>query len=402
MPLQETVSALQLDDLTYDEIQNQLPITMDDREPISILAVGDIMLGFSSPHSIASKHNIPANATDGHIIDSEVKEKLYDADIVFGNLECVISSELDKYDESKFIERPPLLMAPDAAARTLSDANFTVLNVANNHILDHGREVAEETLSHLRKSGIAYVGDSIDEEDRILNLEYNSNTISFLSYDLCVDNREEKIELIYRDIESLKTESDFIIISLHWGFEHVSVPSKDQVDLGRSLVDAGADAIFGHHSHVFEPIELYKNKPIAYSLGNFVFDMWREENLDGGILELTLIDGDIVDVDVVNTSQRDYTVFIDNQKPTTTSVLSSEELDELVTDVEIHEELAINEKKLYYFEMLRIYLRNFFHLPLKYHWYVFTKWSKKLWSSLRGRGNWIRVEYGDTSKEESS
>ncbi|MBM5790029.1 CapA family protein, partial [Candidatus Parcubacteria bacterium] len=78
-------------------------------------------------------------------------------------------------------------------------------------------------------------------------------------------------------INSAKQTHDMVIVSMHWGEEYQPVPEQATVQLAHTLVDAGADVIFGHHPHVLQPVERYKDKLIFYSLGNFVFDQRGEE-----------------------------------------------------------------------------------------------------------------------------
>jgi poly-gamma-glutamate synthesis protein (capsule biosynthesis protein) len=102
--------------------------------------------------------------------------------------------------------------------------------------------------------------------------------VAFLGYSCIEDhitdacyNKTESKDAMLRDIERAKQDSDLIIISLHWGNEYVPCPSPEQVQTGRDLIDAGADIILGGHPHITQSYEIYKNRPIFYSLGNFIF-----------------------------------------------------------------------------------------------------------------------------------
>jgi poly-gamma-glutamate synthesis protein (capsule biosynthesis protein) len=80
------------------------------------------------------------------------------------------------------------------------------------------------------------------------------------------------LEKVKKIIADLNGRTDLIIVNIHWGVEYEHVFNKTQQDLARDLIDSGADIIIGHHPHVVQGLEIYKNKPIFYSLGNFIFD----------------------------------------------------------------------------------------------------------------------------------
>ena len=103
--------------------------------------------------------------------------------------------------------------------------------------------------------------------------------IAFLAYSCIEDtieqgcyNKIQSEETILEEIQKVTPDSDLIIVSLHWGYEYVPCPSPDQIRIGRTLIDAGADIIIGGHPHVTQSFEIYKKRPIFYSLGNFIFD----------------------------------------------------------------------------------------------------------------------------------
>jgi poly-gamma-glutamate synthesis protein (capsule biosynthesis protein) len=80
------------------------------------------------------------------------------------------------------------------------------------------------------------------------------------------------VSKFYDLIKTLKTKNDYVVVVIHWGTEYLLRPDENQVAIGHKLIDSGADVIFGSHPHVVEPVEVYKNRIIFYSLGNFVFD----------------------------------------------------------------------------------------------------------------------------------
>ena len=225
---------------------------------LRLMAVGDISL---------------QTRNDRHPFEN-VKEVFKRKDILFGNLETVLSSKGEKAKKSV------LLYSPPENVKYLKDADFDVLNIANNHILDLGVEGVENTLDMLNKNCLNFIGANKDKSiSNHLILERNGIKLGFLGYTIGRFKVSEGISInklkekeIVADIESIKDKCDFVIVSLHWGTENIFYPSPKQIDLAHNLVDHGASLILGHHPHVVQGIEEYKNGLIAYSLGNFQFN----------------------------------------------------------------------------------------------------------------------------------
>ena len=225
---------------------------------LKLMAVGDISLQTRS---------------DRHPFEN-VKEVFKRKDILFGNLETVLSSEGRK------AKKAVLLYSPPENVKYLKDMDFDVLNVANNHILDLGVDGFRNTLDMLNKNDLNFIGANNDKSiSNHLILERNGIKFGFLGYTIGRFKVPEGISLnkfkekkIVADIESIKDKCDFVIVSLHWGTENVFYPSPKQIDLAHNLIDHGAALILGHHPHVVQGIEKYKKGLIVYSLGNFQFN----------------------------------------------------------------------------------------------------------------------------------
>jgi poly-gamma-glutamate synthesis protein (capsule biosynthesis protein) len=234
---------------------------------LKIYAVGDIMLGEQHLcNNFGVKDIIRKNGAD--FLFEGVSSLFKDADIVFGNLECSI---MDVNHGNK----PAFFCAEPDAVSGLKNAHFNVLSVANNHIMEHGRKSFLHTVQILNNNGIAPVGI----RGKIDVLDVKGCKIAFLAYSFIEDhiadvcyNKIHSEKAIVEDIQKVRSLSDFVIVSLHWGCEYVPYPSPDQIRIGRDLVDAGADIILGGHPHVTQSYEVYRNRPIFYSLGNFIFD----------------------------------------------------------------------------------------------------------------------------------
>jgi len=205
----------------------------------------------------------------------KVKRVFASKDILFGNLETVLSNR------SKEAEKAVVLYASPDKVGHLKEAGFDVLNVANNHIMDLGPEGFNETLEVLYKNDLLFIGvrnQTFTEPWAMV--KKNDIAVGFLGYSSMgfsdprkgiSINRINKAEII-ADIRNLKSQCDVVIISLHWGFDNIQYPSPEQIALAHSLIDAGATVILGHHPHVIQGIERYRSGLIAYSLGNFQFD----------------------------------------------------------------------------------------------------------------------------------
>ncbi len=227
----------------------------------------------------------------------EIDSLFANCDMVVANLECPATSIVSPINK-RFIFRgePDWLQA-------LYEHGITHLNLANNHSMDQGRRGLADTESQIRKHGMIPLGygttiaESIEpqllaETPRkvylITSLRVPSENWSYLDSVPCVS--ESSIATIESQIDSLKRlDSEcFVIVMLHWGVEHVEVPSHYQVRDAHRLVAAGADCIVGHHPHCLQTVEIYNGIPIYYSIGNFIFDQKKPINTRAAIVTATL------------------------------------------------------------------------------------------------------------------
>jgi poly-gamma-glutamate synthesis protein (capsule biosynthesis protein) len=225
---------------------------------ITILAVGDIAL--------TSKLDVNPFAN--------IENTLAQKDILFGNLEVALS------DSRTPAKKVHVIQAPPYKVQFLRKAGFDILNVANNHILDLGVDGFRDTLDLLDRCDLRYIGASVSHSSpRDVSIYKAGTNIGFLGYTVgrfrvskpCRINKLKRKEVL-KDIDRLKQKCDVVVVSLHWGTENVYYPSPDQVSLAHELIDRGATLVLGHHPHVVQGVEEYRNGLIAYSLGNFNFD----------------------------------------------------------------------------------------------------------------------------------
>lgn len=263
----------------------------EDGVPVTLLAVGDIMMGDCPPtFGFGVGSQIEKYGPDFPFEHS--RTELNKADLLIGNLEAVLS-EFDR-DHTPF-ERMRHRGQP-VAAEGLENAGFHVLTLANNHIMQHGRAAVLETALKLKERGIEVNGLRIDEIGlrNAVYLTRKNLRFGFLAYNqrpeqYFLDTRVDvpgDLETIRRDIADLRDQVDVLVVSVHWGDEYINRPSLEQIRTAHDIVDAGGDIILGHHPHVLQGIEEYRGAVIAYSLGNFVFDMPQTACRLGMILEL--------------------------------------------------------------------------------------------------------------------
>lgn len=265
---------------------------------LKIYAVGDIMLGEQPLCNNFGVSSIIKLKGSDYLFDN-VRSLFNDGNIVFGNLECSIMNENSANDQ-----KHKFFCAESSVIEGLKRANFNVLSVANNHIMENKDVLFRSTVQMLRDNNIHPVG--IANEIEIINEK--GYKIAFLAYSFIEDNIPDsgynKIrseDPILQDIQKIRSDVDLVIISLHWGYEYVPYPSPDQIRIGRKLVDAGADIILGGHPHVIQSYEIYKNRPIFYSLGNFIFDQtYIPITKEAFVADITIYDSlDSMDIRII-------------------------------------------------------------------------------------------------------
>lgn len=249
-------------------------INRSSQDTITIVGVGDIMLGTNYPSSAY----LPPN--DGKDMLTPVKPFLENANLTFGNLEGVL---LSGEGTVKRCSNPKLCYAfksPEHYIHYLKDAGFDVLSLANNHSADFGKIGKTNTVNVLKEAGINFAG--------LLEHPYSVFKKEGVVYGFCAFapnvstvkiNDYKKVTEI---IKLLETQVDIVIVSFHGGGEgqayrnvtrkkeyYVGEDRGNPYEFARVAIDAGADIIFGHGPHITRTVDLYKNRFIAYSLGNF-------------------------------------------------------------------------------------------------------------------------------------
>lgn len=243
------------------------------KDTITIIGVGDIMLGTSYP-----KGYLPPN--DGKDLLAPVEAQLRNATITFGNHEGTL---FDGAGIPKQCGNPAMcysFKSPERYAQYLRKAGFDMMSVANNHSGDFGAEARERTMQVLQNAGIANSG-TIEKPFVVLEkggVKYGLASFAPNNGTQSINNYKAAKQIV----SFLDSICDIVIVSFHGGAEGKSnqhVTRKNEIFLGenrgnvykfaRTVIDAGADIVFGHGPHVTRAIDLYKDRFIIYSLGNF-------------------------------------------------------------------------------------------------------------------------------------
>ncbi|MBU3935448.1 CapA family protein [Patescibacteria group bacterium] len=168
----------------------------------------------------------------------------------------------------------------------LKDHRF-FLSLANNHILNFGHEGLVQTQDFLTSFQIPFVY-SPDSDNPFFQQDINGISFGFLSFDL-VSSGQLSQDQILDMVKTYDPQVDWLVVALHWGNEYLPEPESWRVNFAKKLVDGGADIIHGHHPHVWQAPEVYKDKLIYYSFGNFIFDQsWSTTTSHSNIVRLTL------------------------------------------------------------------------------------------------------------------
>lgn len=225
--------------------------------PITITAVGDVTLGGDIKSGGYRRFENYARENGADYFFENVRGLFQSDDLTIVNLEGPLTTSDDMRRGRKFNFR-----GYPEYAQILSGSSVEIANVANNHALDFGEAGLTETADVLTAEGIGVSGFS-----RIYTTEVKGATVCSIGFTEWAYSEEQ----IQAAIRSVRDKCDLLIVSVHWGEEKQHKATKTQVSLGHAMIDAGADAVIGNHSHVYGGVEEYNGKYIVYSLGNFCF-----------------------------------------------------------------------------------------------------------------------------------
>jgi hypothetical protein len=243
------------------------------KDTVTLIGVGDIMMGTNYP-----ENKLPENG--GAFLMKNVESYLQDADITFGNLEGTL---LDSGGTVKKCKDPKVCYAfrtPVTYVKNLLDAGFDVMSLANNHAGDFGEVGRVSSMRTLDSAGIHHAGQIVKKFVTFEKDSIRYGMVAFAPNSGCVNlNDMEGAKQLVLHLDSI---CDIVIVSFHGGAEgaqYQNVPRTNELFHGENrgnvyefshvMIDAGADIVFGHGPHVTRAIEVYQDRFIAYSLGNF-------------------------------------------------------------------------------------------------------------------------------------
>ncbi|MCR4305062.1 MAG: CapA family protein [Gallionella sp.] len=239
---------------------------------IVISAVGDIMLdGTARPVLTEQGYDYPF---------AQMRQYFSDAQIVFGNVEGPLTNRGEPEPDKKYVFRSP----PAKVSAALKQAGFNVVSLANNHTLDYGADGLAQTIEALEAAGIRHAGAGADLQAarQPVMFQVDGQRIAILAYSMTLPENffaginkagtafahEDQVR---DDVMAARKQADIVLVSFHWGQEGKTELRDYQTKVGHLAIDSGASAVIGHHPHILQGIERYKDGIIIYSLGNFTF-----------------------------------------------------------------------------------------------------------------------------------
>ncbi|MDD5291056.1 MAG: CapA family protein [Patescibacteria group bacterium] len=247
---------------------------------LKILFLGDLMLDRHVGEKISQKGF-------SYLFENLDEKNFFSGhDLISGNLEGAVTDNGAHYKPEMSYD---FSFSPEIISN-LKKYNFNFFNLANNHFADQGERGIIETRNNLETQGFYYSGcpdgQTGDCSGKII--EIAGKKIGLTGFSMVYRKFDEAAAK--KIIENLAGQTDMVIVNIHWGTEYEHRFNKIQQEVAHTLIDTGADIIIGHHPHVVQGLEIYKNKPIFYSLGNFIFDQYfssdTQEELAVGV-ELT-------------------------------------------------------------------------------------------------------------------
>jgi len=265
-----------------------------EKEELSICFTGDVLLDRGVRKQI--------ERTGVETLFEDVSKIFKKSDAVVVNLECPITKTVSPINK-RFIFRGEPEWIP-----ALKAAGITHAALANNHSMDQGREGLRDTYKHLSENQIISLGYGENRQSAckpVFVKKGSTEVALFNSVTIPLENwvyLEDKAGVCQMGIDDIATNIGTlkkakpdcnVVVILHWGLEYQQLPTPLQRSQARQLIDAGADAVIGHHPHIIQKEEIYKDKPIFYSLGNFVFDQKQPMTRESVIVELLFDDSGI-------------------------------------------------------------------------------------------------------------
>ena len=318
-------------DLVYSAEEFPAEFTNEEASRHTIVFTGDIM-PWDRTKELIRRHG-------GQYPYSGVLPILQKADLTVGNLEGSVAVKAEITEGTFRYKIPPECLF------ALRDAGFDLVSLSNNHAMDCGPEGLQETLLFLQKATMTSfgAGKNLQEAARAAVVKVGTLRIAFVAaicpetyykerensletgaYDRMLQLMHSRMgastersgliiattETIGKLVKEASAAADLVIVSLHFGIRYHRPPSEQQRRLAFAAIDAGAALVVGHHSHIWQPVEMYRGVPIVYGLGNFAFGSANRRANEGMLLRATLDNKGIAQLEFfpLNTKNQDTSV----------------------------------------------------------------------------------------------
>jgi poly-gamma-glutamate capsule biosynthesis protein CapA/YwtB (metallophosphatase superfamily) len=259
-------------------------------DTIRLTFAGDAMMDWSVKSTISKK--------GAYYPFVHVKKELASSDLGIVNLETAITTSSNKTPKQYNFKSDPISLSG------LKNAGFQLVSLANNHTLDYQLQGLKDTITNLKKYKLAYIGGGLTATEAYAAKTYQlkGKTVKLLAFSRVLPDYSwvatatkpglangYDLTLINKTIKKEKENADYVFVYIHWGIETNRRPEQYQRQWAKTMIDSGADGIIGSHTHVLQGFEYYKGKPIAYSLGNFLFpDYVRGDKAQTALVHLDI------------------------------------------------------------------------------------------------------------------
>ena len=302
-PIEETEDAV-------DTSQEEAPVDLT----TNIVFTGDVEL------SEYVQANYDSQGIAG-VASADIQALLNDATFTMINNEFCYSERGQQAPDKQYTFR-----VNPTYVTILNDLGVDIAGLANNHVLDYGHDALTDTFTTLTDAGIEYTGagNSLEEASKlIIKTDDKGRTYGFLAASHVIPVGSWNVlnsqpgEFCFYDetdllnaITAADSQVDYLFVMVHWGVEHTTELEDYQINDGHKMIDAGADAVIGMHSHCLQPVEFYNGKPIFYSLGNFIFNQTIKSG-GGGAVQFSIDENDAISYRIIPISASNAVTEID-------------------------------------------------------------------------------------------
>ena len=310
----------------YDEMDNVKILKTNKTSTLSF--VGDVSL--ADNWEIMPEYDKRNKGIEG-ILSSDILKIMKESDLMVVNSEFTVSNRGSRMNGKMYTFR-----AKPERLSLYYDMGVDLVTLANNHVYDFGRDAFLDMLDAFDEYKIPRIGAgrNLDEAEKPYYFIINGYKFAFVNASRAEKNRmtpgatinSEGIFLCYDPtnminlIKDLRDDTDYIITIIHFGKEFSHALEEEQVSSAKAYIDAGSDIVIGHHAHVLQGVEIYKDKPIIYNLGNFLFN---DETIDTAIFQIILNDD----------GNFDYLMIPALQKNSYTDILTGSEKNRVIDDL---------------------------------------------------------------------